>query len=120
MDNGRAFNVEAAVIANGGHTSGAVDIRQHASGSVFTPAALTAADLSFMVCDTEDGTYVQCRTDDTTMVKIDGPATGAANAYAIPSTVFAHGWMKLRSTNVGSEANVAQAAERIFSVALKG
>ena len=45
-------------IAANAAVSGVIDMSQFASGTVFMPAAWTAADLGLKVCATADGTFV--------------------------------------------------------------
>ena len=107
------------VIEAAGNVSAAIDKRLFAGGVIMMPAAWTTADLGIKVCDTVDGTYVPLLDRSNgygTDVSID--AATASKAYPLPPFCFAALYIKLWSHN-GSGTNVAQAAERAFTVMLE-
>lgn len=83
-------------------------------GLVLMPAAWTAANIGFKVCDTEGGTYLPLYQDDgSTLVEIASPA--ADTAYTLPAELAGATWVKLWSQDgAGSDTN--QAAERSLTV----
>ena len=122
MTRGKALRhdtVVKVVIEASGNASAAIDTRGFAFANIIMPAAWTTADLGIQVCDTVDGTYAKL-TDRLNAygidVSIDAAADGAA--YPIPPLWVASPFIKLWSHD-GTGTNVAQSAERAFTVMLK-
>lgn len=98
-----------ATIANGGTTSGAIDIRNASIIGIITPSALTGTAITITVSDSQGGTYVPLRSSGSSAISLT-VATGGA--YPLSVNVEPWSWMKLVS---GS----AEAAERSITVVMK-
>lgn len=106
---GRETGNETAVIANGGTTTGAIDIRCRAGGTFQIPAAFTSASVSFL--GSADGvTYVAV--NDSANALISQNVT-ASKGYAFPAAVMQFRFIKIVS--VGAEG-----AARSILCAFKG
>lgn len=92
-------------------TSRSFNFGEYAGGMLIMPASWTAADLTFKVCDTSGGTFVDAYDKDGTQIKLTSPS--ASRAYEIPPALFGAAWVKLGSS-------VAQLADRDIVLMLKG
>jgi len=97
-------------IANGAQQSEAINIRKHVLLGVIIPALFTGTELSFQVCDTESGTYVDLYDDQSAQVKV---TVAAGRAYTLPAALAAWSWVKIKS-------NAAEGAARELIITLKG
>lgn len=114
----RHFNKVPVTIANGGTQSGAIDMRGHVITGIAMPAAWTAADLRFEASVDGGTTWQQIAGDDGNDVQI--VAATVANLVgnfltnkAILEQIAAAPMIRLVSS-------VAQGADRVFTVVLKG
>jgi len=113
--------VTTYIAASGSESAGPIDMRGFAGGMVKIPAAWTAADLAFKVCESEGGTYAPLKDDDNdALIKITNIETDTSYWYPIPDQVFSAPWIKLFSVNTSTGAAEAQASARDIYVALKG
>lgn len=116
----RSYATKALTIATGtAITTEAVDARHFASGSFSTPATLNATTvIGFMVCDTENGTFVNLAGSTNVLtqvtVKLDG-----SRSYEIPDAVFKHAFFKLATQVVTTGAAVNQTGAKAFTVTMK-
>lgn len=69
------LGVVAATVANGQTKSEVIDLKAGRAHHLNTPAGMVAADITFEVCDTEDGTFK--------------PLYTTSGAFAIPTAVVA-------------------------------
>jgi hypothetical protein len=91
----------------------------YSGGSVITPAAWTAANIGFKVCDTGAGTFVPLRDQTGNLVQITGVQASEADAYPLPDELFGCLYFELWScTAAGADTN--QGAARSLTVVLKG
>lgn len=95
--------------------SGAFGFYPYIEGFLHMPSTWTAANISFLVSDTVDGTYVPLYNSGGTLVALIGPAVD--NAYVLPSELAGSAFAKLWSNTGGS--NEAQGADRAFALDLK-
>lgn len=99
----------SAVIANGQTTSGAVDHRGYSAGGFSIPSAFTGASVSFLACDTIDGTYQALYTTANALVSIP---VAASRSYPLPAEL--DGWAFFKIVSASSEA-----ADRTIRLTLK-
>lgn len=111
---------ETLTIANGAASSGTFRLFGFRISAIITPSAWTAADISFEVDPNGAGTFLKVQDNSGALVRCTGIATASAE-YIIPPEVADHisGELgKVVSTNVASEADVNQGAERSLVVVL--
>ena len=96
-----------------------IQAEYHASMAIHVPSAWTAADIGFLACDTETGTFAPVKGSDGSRLKITTVATAAAGWYAAPAGVMDHRFLKLASIDTADESAEAQAADRALVVMLK-
>jgi hypothetical protein len=84
-------------------------------GFLHMPSTWTAANISFLVSDTVDGTYVPLYSPGGTLVALIGPAVDSI--YVLPSELAGSTFVKLWSNTAG--ANEAQGGDRNFLLDLK-
>ena len=116
----KASAVYKSTIAINTAIGSAVKLEGHEGGYIIMPAAWTAADLAFKVCDTEDGTYAIIR--DTAGVAIDIEDPAAGKAHVIPDALFKGAiWVKPWSKNAtpATETDVNQAAARTITFVVR-
>jgi hypothetical protein len=109
----KAAAVYNSIIAKDAAVGSAVKLEGNERGYIVMPAAWTAADIGFKVCDTEDGTYSILRDTAGVAVDIEDPAVNIA--HVLPDGVFAGTiWVKPWSKNAtpATETDVTQAAAR--------
>lgn len=96
--------IRTATIENGQQLSDPINCSKGKLVGFFTPAALTGTAITFFVCDTEDGTYVELQTGGGSALS----ATVSASKYiSVDHTKFVGiGFVKLRS---GSAEGAARA-----------
>jgi hypothetical protein len=103
--------VTTATIGNNASLSAAVDIGPMRSIGIIMPAAWTAADLTFQVCDTLGGTYVNLYDASGTEVDI---AVTTSKAYTLSAAmtrlIAPWRYLKVRSGTAG--VPVAQGGAR--------
>lgn len=113
--------VTTYIAASGSESAGPIDMRGFAGGMVKIPAAWTAADLAFKVCESAGGTYAPLKDDDNdALIKITNIETAASYWYPIPDQVFSAPYVKLYSIDTADESAEVQASARDIYVALKG
>jgi len=113
-------SVYKSTIAINTALGGAVKLEGCEGGYIIMSAAWTAADLSFKVCDTEDGTYVIIRDTAGAVIDIEDPA--ATKAHVIPDALFKGViWVKPWSKNAtpATETDVNQAAARTLTFVVR-
>lgn len=110
----------AVTIANNTASSSAVETNGRRLVAVQTPAAWTAADITFDVYDAENAQWLKIVDAAGAAVKITGVATGAAEINLPPEIGdrLTYNRMRLTSTNTASEADVNQGAARTLYVIL--
>jgi hypothetical protein len=98
--------------------SDAFELQGHKVVSVTTPAAWTAADLTFNIDPTGTGTFTKVIDSAGAALKIAGVATAAAETYVLPEAgdLITGQSCKIVSTNSASEADVNQDAARTLIV----
>jgi hypothetical protein len=84
-------------------------------GLLHMPSTWTAANISFLVSDAVDGTYVPLYNPGGTLVALIGPAVD--NTYVLPSELAGSTFVKLWSNAAG--VNEAQGGDRDFLLDLK-
>ena len=82
---------------------------------VHTPAAWTAANLSFKTSITPDGTFTDLRDSAGALVAITGVI--ASGAFSVPLAVAPAHFVQIISQNAGVPVN--QAAARVLQIELK-
>lgn len=109
-------------IAESAAVSGVIDIREWSGAIVITPAAWTAANIGIQVAEASDGTFVILRDKDGVAVQVGTVKTDGARGYALPTEVFAAGFIKLwsKNTTAATETDTNQAAARTGWILLKG
>lgn len=115
-----SIKYETVVIANGAATSATFKLFGFRISAIITPSAWTTADLSFEVDPNGSGTFYKVQDNSGALVRCTGIATASAE-YIIPPEVADHisGELgKIVSSNVASEADVNQGAERSLVVVL--
>lgn len=108
----------SAVIANGASQSGVINIRSFLVGALQMPAAWTAAVITFLASDSENGTFDPVYDDSGTEVSVTVAASRVVGLDAVAGSLAACQYLKLRSGTVGAAVN--QGAERTIKVFLKG
>lgn len=101
-------------------TSDAFELAGYKIVHVTTPAAWTAADITFNVDPTGTGTFTKVIDSAGAAIKIAGIATAAAETYVPPEAgdcITAQS-CKIASTNTASEADVNQDAARTLIVTI--
>lgn len=96
-------------IAAGATTSDALDITNVLHAGFTTPAALTGTAISFLVCNTFDGTYLEVKTNANAAI---APTVNVDRAYPFRSEVMDFNFVKIVS-------NGTEAAARTILVSLK-
>ena len=93
----------------------------HIGGHVIVPAAWTAANIGFKICDSETGTFVIAKTEAGVPIQISAVLTSQSDSFKIPNELFPVSWVKLwsKSTTAATETDVNQAAARSLTVILK-
>jgi hypothetical protein len=112
--------IAVATIANGASQSDAVDLSSNTVAGLLMPAAWTTAALTFLVCDTEGGTYQPLYNDSGTEVAVASAGVVADRAIAlaaIKDAIAPWRWLKLRSGTAASPVN--QGAARTIKIILK-
>lgn len=108
-----------ATILNGAAVSNVIPNADFSGGSVITPAAWTAANLGFKVCNTAGGTFVPLRDQSGALVQVTNVQAAEADAYPLPDELFGCLYFELWScTSAGVDTN--QGADRACTVVLKG
>lgn len=113
-------SVRTVTIANGASQSGAISLGAYRLGGIIMPAAWTTAAITFLVCDTVDGTFVPLHDDVGTEVTIAAAAVAASRAIAIDElagSLAQWEWVRLRSGTTSAAVN--QAAARTLKLVLK-
>ena len=104
-----------ATIANNGSLSGVCDLTTMRSIGIIMPAAWTAADLTFQVCDTAGGTFVNLYDSNGTEVDIAAAASKAYTLSAAMTRLIAPWrYIKVRSGTSGTPVN--QGAQRLITI----
>lgn len=103
-------------IANGAALSDAFDMRDYAGGTLYMPAAWTAASIGFQIATETGGTYYPLYDEDGTLVQISSPAVD--NAYSLPKELFSARFVKLWSQD-GAASGTNQGAARTIVIELK-
>ena len=96
-------------IAAGASTSDALDITNVLHAGFFIPSAFTGTAVSFTVCDTFDGTYMEVKTNANAAI---APTVNVSKAYPFRSEVMDFNFVKIVS-------NGTEAAARTILVSLK-
>lgn len=115
----KASEVHTSTITINTALGSAIKVEGMSCGYVLMPAAWTAADLAFKVCDTEDGTYSILRDTAGVAVDIEDPAVDIA--FQLPDGVFAGTiWIKPWSKNADPafETDINQTAARTLKFVL--
>jgi len=113
-----------ATIANGASQSDVVDLRGVTILGVFTPSAWTAANLSFLACNTSGGTFLDVYTGGVGgSASTEAVLTMTTSSYlgitgVLADTLAAIRFLKLRSGTTGTPVN--QLADRTIYLACKG
>jgi len=110
----RKSRVWQTTIANGEPRSGVIDFRDVAGAILHMPAAWTAADVGFYVCDSATGTFQPLYDEDGTIVEI---TAAAARSLVVPVELFAARYVQLWSQSGGMSEN--QGADRVLRLSLK-
>ena len=111
----RGVSVKSLTIANGEALTEAFDMQIHAGMTILMPAAWTAANIGFKVCDTEDGTFLPLYDDGGLLVEVQA---AASKAFSVPAELFGASWVKLWSQD-GAASDENQGAARTITVLLK-
>lgn len=108
-------------IAASAAVSGAVDSNGRRVAGIISPAAWTAADISFEVYDPVNDAWRKVVDSAGVLVKITGVATGASEVMLLPEIAdrLVANRLRVVSTNTASEANIDQAAARTLYVILE-
>ena len=104
-----------AVIANGESLSGAIHVGDFSDWGIIMPDTWTAANLTFQVCDTESGTYVDLY--DSSGNEVSVTVAASRGITGLPD-ITQWSWLKIRSGTAAAAVN--QAAERIIRLVGKG
>lgn len=108
--------------------TGDLDLRAALRGSVRVPSGWTAADITFQArekTNTTSSNYAPTEWANVRaasgggLVRITDIATDEDSWYPIPAEVFAHSFVRLRSTNPASESDVNQAQDMDLVVNVK-
>lgn len=99
--------------------SSVVCMADYSGGSLISPPSWTEANIGFMVSDAVDGSFVPLCDQAGSLVQISNVATGDSMAYPLPDELFGCHFFQLWSCDSGG-IEVGQAAERSFTVLLKG
>lgn len=110
----RVSSVVKSTILNGAALSGVVNMQDYAMGLIITPAAWTAASISFKVCDLPGGTFVPLKVAAGTVCEITVAASGA---YPLPAELLSCAYFQVWSETGSSDVN--QGADRIMTLMLK-
>lgn len=94
-------NYAPVAIANGGTTSGAINIGASALRAIGIPAAMTNTSIKIQGCETEGGTYRDLYYNG---VLVSVPATVSTWQGLPPAAVYGYPYIKLVCTGVGNEA----------------
>jgi hypothetical protein len=118
--------------AQGSRNNGIIDLSQAVGGRIRVPALWTGADITFLAASQmgslglsptqaqpSNEPFVKVRDSTGALLRITGIATAEAGWYEIPANVMSCGYVYIKSTNTGSEADVNQAAARELLVSLK-
>jgi hypothetical protein len=111
--------VLTANIANAAALSQALDVGAARAVGVIVPAAWTAADLTFAVCDTAGGTFVPLFDDTGTEVRIVGPAVNTARSLSPTAAAALGAWRFVKFRSGTNAVPVNQGAARALAVVLK-
>lgn len=107
-----------ATIANAASQSGEVDLEGLSLQAIVMPAAWTAANLTFLASDTSGGTFNPVHDDAGAEVTVTAAAARAIGLDAVSRELDGLRYIKVRSGTTG--VPVAQGAERILSLVLRG
>lgn len=89
----QANETVSLTILNGATMSGAFQMAGYAGGVVILPAAFDGTSLTFLVSDSEAGTYVGLyKTDDSALVPL---TVQKSRAYPLPAELKGAAWVKL-------------------------
>ena len=102
-------NPLSVTIANGGTTSGEIDLTDIQDGGFIIPSAFTGANLSFTVSNQSGGTFVAVKTNANATIS---PTVNASAAYPFRPEVLAFNFCKIVSSG-------AEAAERTILISIK-
>lgn len=107
------IELEEVTIAASGSLSAEVDLRNRVLAGIHMPAAWTAAAITFEVATVSGGTF-----QDVYAAGSEVSETVAAGQYVAVDPLYYHGlkYIKVRSGTSGTP--VAQAAERVVTLAL--
>lgn len=104
-------------IANGESLSSEADLGPHALVGIRTPAAWTAADITFEASLTSGGTYAPLVDFTGTRIRVSNVETAAVRHIAMESVWFGSvQFIKLRSTAAGGVTAENQGAARTITV----
>ena len=107
----RLHTQQTVIMANGGVTSAAIDIRGAQAGAWVTPATFEETTVKYQGGQGVGDTFVDIY--DATSALVSSATVAAAHAVTFPSQVFAFPWIKIVGTVGG---NVA--ADRTITVFL--
>ena len=105
----RTRNPTSVTIANGGTTSGEIDLTDIQDGGFIIPAAFTGTTLSFLVSNESGGTFSEVKTNANAAI---APTVNVSRAYPFRPEVLAFNFAKIVS-------NGAEAAERTILISIK-
>jgi len=112
----------SATIALNGNLSGAVDLGIYQPGNKIVgfimPSGWDAAALTFQVCDTVDGTFVNLYDDNNTEVSLSAAASRAIGLRKDQSDVLGR-WRFIKVRSGPASSPVTQTVERIIKIVVK-
>lgn len=109
---------QSATIAAGASESTVIDAVGSKLMGIIMPAAWTAADITFLVCDTENGTFRPLHDDLKVEAKITSPAVNEAYALDTLAGVLAP-WRFIKLRSGTKAAAVVQVAQAVIKVSLE-
>lgn len=105
---------QTATIASGTAISTMISSGGGFCFGLLMPAAWTAADLTFLVCDNPDGTFVDLYDDSASQVKVLSPGVARyISLVSITDALRPYSYIKLKSS-------VNQAADRVIGMVTRG
>ena len=116
MEFKRARHSGLTVIGAGTAISAAVDMRKFVSGVYHMPGVWTAAQIGFLVCQTEAGTFLPLYDEVGTFITVT--TTAVDTAMPLPPELAGCAWFKFWSQN-GTATGVNQVAAATINYDLK-
>ena len=119
MEIRRVPHYQSVTIASSAAESDAFHVGRDACLVIKVPSAWTAADIGFLACEEQDGTFVDVEDSSGARIKVTGITTDASKWYDVPETVAKHVWLKIESLDTSDETAENQGAERTLVVLKK-